>query len=108
MLEAGRELAKKIASLSPLVVQVCMNSFHSIDLLIRSLQGTKMVLNYSEEHNIKDSLEHVALWNSAFIQSSDLGKDLRCPYLAPLICPQLGEAMSAFIEKRPGVFRNRL
>jgi len=74
LLEAGRALAARIASLSPLVVQ-----------------GTKVVLNYAEEHSVEDSLFQVALWNAAFIKSDDAV-----------------EAMMAFMEKRPAKFRNRL
>ncbi len=32
-----------------------------------------MVMNYADEHTLKDGLEQVALWNSAFLASSDLG-----------------------------------
>jgi enoyl-CoA hydratase/carnithine racemase len=74
LLEAGRALAARIASLSPLVVQ-----------------GTKVALNYAEEHSVEDSLFQVALWNAAFIKSDDAV-----------------EAMMAFMEKRPAKFRNRL
>jgi len=48
-------MAKKIAQFSPLAVQ-----------------GTKLCLNYAEEHSISEGLAQVALWNSAFIHSSDL------------------------------------
>lgn len=74
MLKAAREMAGKITSLSPLVVQ-----------------GAKMVMNYADEHSTEDGLEQIALWNSAFIQSDDLL-----------------EAMSAFLQKRKPVFKNRL
>jgi len=74
MLKAAREMAARISSLSPLVVQ-----------------GTKMVMNYSDEHSLEDGLEYVALWNSAFIQSDDLI-----------------EAMTAFLQKRKPQFKNRL
>jgi len=55
LLEEAREMAKKIAQFSPLAVQ-----------------GTKLCLNYAEEHSISEGLAQVALWNSAFIHSSDL------------------------------------
>ena len=74
MLKAAREMATKIASLSPLAVQ-----------------GTKMVLNYSDQHSLEEGLEYVALWNSAFIQSDDLI-----------------EAFSAFLQKKKPQFKNRL
>jgi len=74
MLEAGRSMANRIASLSPLVVQ-----------------GTKITLNYAEEHSIEDGLFQVALWNTAFLRSDDVG-----------------EAVMSFMQKRPPKFRNRL
>lgn len=51
MLTKARELAKRIASHSALVVQ-----------------GAKIVLNYSDEHSEADGLEYVALWNGNFMQ----------------------------------------
>eukprot|EP01113_Clastostelium_recurvatum_P043740 TRINITY_DN7285_c0_g1_i2.p1 TRINITY_DN7285_c0_g1~~TRINITY_DN7285_c0_g1_i2.p1 ORF type:complete len:246 (+),score=50.14 TRINITY_DN7285_c0_g1_i2:156-893(+) len=74
LLKAARSLALSIASNSPLVVQ-----------------GTKVVLNYSDEHNLKDGLEHIALFNSAFLRSDDLQ-----------------EAVMSFMEKRPPIFKSRL
>ncbi len=74
LLQAARALANKIASNSPLVVQ-----------------GTKVALNYADEHNTEDALEHIALWNTSFLQSEDLM-----------------EAVSSFLEKRAPVFRNKL
>jgi enoyl-CoA hydratase len=70
MLEGARELARDIAANSPLAVQ-----------------GTKTVMNYSDEHGTDEGLEYVAQWNSAFIRSDDLT-----------------EAMNAFIEKRDPKF----
>ncbi len=63
---AAREMAGEIAANSPLAVQ-----------------GTKLVLNYSDEHSTDDGLEHVAQWNSSFLRSNDIN-----------------EALSAFIDKR--------
>jgi len=74
MMIAARAMAKSISENSPLVVQ-----------------GTKMVLNFSDEHNIEDGLEHVALFNSAFIHSDDLQ-----------------EAFLSFMQKKRPVFRNNL
>ena len=74
MLKAARKLAARIAGLSPLVVQ-----------------GTKLSLNYAEEHTIDDGLMQIALWNTAFLKSDDVV-----------------EAMLSFVEKRPPKFRNRL
>lgn len=74
LLEKARSLAATIASNSPLVVQ-----------------ATKLVLNYAEEHSIADGLEHIALFNSAFLLSDDLQ-----------------EALMSFMEKRKPIFRNNL
>jgi len=71
LLVGARELADEIAANSPLAVQ-----------------GTKMVLNYSDEHSTDEGLEYVAQWNSAFLRTNDLI-----------------EAMSAFMEKRPADFK---
>lgn len=70
LLEAARALAGRIAENPPLVVQ-----------------GIKRVMNDTASMSVSDGLRHVALWNSAFLQSQDLG-----------------EAMSAFIERRPPRF----
>jgi enoyl-CoA hydratase len=70
MLEGARAMARDIAANSPLAVQ-----------------GTKEVLNYSDEHNTNEGLEYVAQWNSAFLKSDDLD-----------------EAMAAFMEKRAPKF----
>ena len=71
MLEGARATAAEIAANSPLAVQ-----------------GTKMVLGYSEEHTIAEGLEHVAQWNSSFLLSKDLE-----------------EAIKAFAEKRVPEFK---
>jgi enoyl-CoA hydratase len=64
--KAARELAGEIAGNSPLVVQ-----------------GVKEVLRAGADLTVAQGLEHVAVWNSAFLQSADLM-----------------EAMTAFLEKR--------
>lgn len=51
------------------------------------VQGTKHVLRASEERTVEEGLDYVAVWNAAFLQSNDLG-----------------EAMTAFMEKRPPRF----
>lgn len=66
LLEAARAMAQRIAKNPPLVVQ-----------------GVKQVLNASSEAAAAQGLQTVALWNSAFLPSSDLR-----------------EALSAFLEKR--------
>lgn len=71
MMDGARAMAREIASNSPLAVQ-----------------GTKTVMNYSDEHTTEEGLEYVAQWNSAFIRSDDLT-----------------EAMTAFIEKRDAKFK---
>jgi enoyl-CoA hydratase len=55
-----------------------------------AVQGTKRVLRYCEDKTVEDGLRYVATWNAAFLMSDDLG-----------------EAMRAFAEKRPPVFRGR-
>ena len=53
-----------------------------------AVQGVKAVLDYSDEHSTAEGLEYVAQWNSSFVQTNDVA-----------------EAVSAFIEKRPPVFK---
>jgi len=74
MLIGARELARDIASNSLLAIQ-----------------GTKIALNYADDHNLKDSLNQIALWNSAFLQSDDLM-----------------EAVMSYMQKRKPIFRNKL
>ncbi len=73
LLAAARAMAAEIAANSPLAVQ-----------------GTKRVLQYSEEHTLTDGLEFVAQWNASFLHSQDLV-----------------EAMTAFMEKRQPEFTGR-
>ncbi len=73
LLAGARAMAEEIAANSPLAVQ-----------------GTKQVLQYSEEHTIDEGLDHVAHWNASFLHSQDLV-----------------EAMTAYMEKRPPVFQGR-
>ena len=68
---AARALAAEIAANSQLAVQ-----------------GSKLILQAGDDFSIEQSLDHVALWNAAFIQSDDLT-----------------EAMAAFFAKRPPEFR---
>lgn len=71
--EGARALASEIAQNPPLTVR-----------------GTKEVLNFARHRQLRDGLEYVAAWNSAFLASEDLG-----------------EAMAAFMEKRPPKYRGR-
>lgn len=73
VLGAAVELARKIAANSPLAVQ-----------------GSKAVLNASRQQRIREGLDHVALWNAAFLYSDDLA-----------------EAIQAFLEKRPPEYRGQ-
>lgn len=52
-----------------------------------AVQGTKAVLAAGEGRSVAEGLDYVATWNAAFLSSDDLI-----------------EAMSAFMEKRPGMF----
>ena len=52
-----------------------------------AVQGTKAVLTAGEDQSVAAGLEYVATWNAAFLASDDLI-----------------EAMTAFMEKRPGNF----
>ncbi len=53
-----------------------------------AVQGAKTVLRAGENLTTEASLEYVALWNTSFLQSNDLT-----------------EAVMAFMEKRPPVFK---
>jgi enoyl-CoA hydratase len=52
-----------------------------------AVQGTKAVLAANEGRSVAEGLDYVATWNAAFLSSDDLT-----------------EAMTAFVEKRPGNF----
>jgi len=68
--QAARELASEIAANSPLAVQ-----------------GAKAVLSAGEGRSVEESLDYIALWNAAFIQSNDFV-----------------EATMAFLQKRSPEF----
>jgi enoyl-CoA hydratase len=69
----AREAAASIAANSPLAVQ-----------------GSKQVLGFANRRETDANLDYVALWNSAFLHSEDLG-----------------EAMRAFMERRAPKFRGQ-
>jgi enoyl-CoA hydratase len=69
--DTARAMAAEIAANSPLAVQ-----------------GTKAVLRAGRNRSVAEALDYVAVWNSAFLASNDLG-----------------EAMAAFVEKRPPRYR---
>jgi len=54
------------------------------------VHGVKHVLDHNRAERIRSGLQYVAAWNAAFMPSHDLG-----------------EAMAAFLEKRPASFRGR-
>jgi enoyl-CoA hydratase len=70
LLEAARKLAREIADNPAIVVQ-----------------GVKQVLAFGEGRNVADAERFVALWNAAFLASTDLA-----------------EAIQAFAERRPPKF----
>ena len=70
LLEAARKLAREIAENPPVVVQ-----------------GTKQVLAFGEGRSVADAERFVAVWNAAFLASTDLA-----------------EAITAFMERRPPKF----
>lgn len=55
-----------------------------------TVRGVKRVLDFGQGRRVADGLEYVAAWNSAFLASEDLG-----------------EALAAFMEKRPPHFRGQ-
>tara|TARA_Y100001970_G_scaffold288855_1_gene417412 strand:+ start:83299 stop:84150 length:852 start_codon:yes stop_codon:yes gene_type:complete len=74
MMESVKVIAKEIASKGPLAVI-----------------GTKEILNYGRDHTIEESLNHVALWNSA------MG-----------ISDEMSEAFQAKAEKKDAEFEDLL
>ncbi len=70
LLAGAREWALQIAANSPLAVQ-----------------GAKAVLSAEQGRSVSEALDYVALWNTAFLESDDLG-----------------EAVAAFLEGRPPRF----
>ena len=54
-----------------------------------SIRGTKEMLNYARDHSVADSLNYIATWNAAMLQSDDLMA-----------------AMTASMAKQPPQFKN--
>lgn len=54
-----------------------------------SIRGTKEMLNYARDHSVADSLNYIATWNAAMLQSKDLM-----------------EAMSSNMAKKPPSFKD--
>ncbi len=73
VIRAAQDLAREMAENSPLV-----------------LKGVKKVVEFAEEHTVREGLEYVALWNSAFLMSDDLT-----------------EAVMAFMQKRKPVYKGK-
>lgn len=59
LLRAVREIARTIASKSPLAIR-----------------GSKEILNYSRDHTVADGLNYVATWNAAMLLSTDLKESM--------------------------------
>jgi len=55
-----------------------------------AVQGSKQVLGFASRREVDTNLDYVALWNAAFLHSEDLG-----------------EAMQAFMQRRPPAFRGQ-
>ncbi|MFP5023269.1 crotonase/enoyl-CoA hydratase family protein [Pseudonocardia phyllosphaerae] len=54
-----------------------------------ALRGTKYAITYARDHSVADGLEQIATWNGGQLVSADLQ-----------------EAVAAFTEKRPGIYRD--
>ena len=54
-----------------------------------AMRGTKYAITYARDHTVADSLDQIATWNGGALISADLQ-----------------EAVTAFLEKRPGVYRD--
>ncbi len=77
------DAATTVAHAQNVAAQIAANS----PLTVR---GVKAVLHAAQAQSISHGLDHVALWNAAFLPSDDLV-----------------EAVSSFIQKRPPEFRGR-
>ncbi|MHB8288016.1 MAG: enoyl-CoA hydratase-related protein [Acidimicrobiales bacterium] len=95
----GKQIPASAALGMGLVNKVCPDASSTLaaatklagDVALNSplaVQGVKAIMTASDANELADGLQRVALWNAAFIESDDLA-----------------EAVAAFIEKRPPVFR---
>jgi hypothetical protein len=50
--------------------------FLTHDLFLRH-SGTKQSILFSREHTVKESMQHVKMWNSAYLQGEDLQEAMR-------------------------------
>jgi enoyl-CoA hydratase/carnithine racemase len=57
LLEAANELAREIASKSPVAIY-----------------GLKAVMNYSRDHTVSEGLEYNALWSGAMLSQKDMAE----------------------------------
>ena len=57
LLAAVNEVAKEIASKSPMAIW-----------------GTKQSMNFSRDHSVADGLEYIATWNAAMFDMDDMGE----------------------------------
>ena len=74
------DAAAVVAAARALAAEIAANSPLAV-------QGTKAVLRACAGRSVAEGLDYVALWNAAFLTSNDLG-----------------EAMTAFVQKRPPHF----
>lgn len=44
---------------------------------MRRNRGVKRSILYSREHTVREGLQHVKMWNSAFLQTEDLLEAMR-------------------------------
>ncbi|MDD9888968.1 MAG: crotonase/enoyl-CoA hydratase family protein [Gammaproteobacteria bacterium] len=70
MLQAVMAIATEIASKAPLAIY-----------------GSKRIINYARDHNTKDTLDYIGIWNASMLQQDEIK-----------------EAMTATSEKRDGEF----